>query len=253
MKKREKKSNIRIILLIIFAVLFLVSATMLIVKLIPKKNEYKEKYKKETSSVASEVLPDNPIDFAALQGDNADVIGWIKVDGTVVDYPILMSGIDKQEDYYINHDINLSSKKAGSIYVQRLNSNDFSDFNTVIYGHNMANGSMFGTLKKFRNKNFFNENRYVYIYTPGHILKYEIVSAFVHDDRHLLNSYSFISKEGRQKFIDICEKPNTLVKNVVDNFSVKDDDRLITLSTCTSADNERYLVVAKLIEDTKTK
>ena len=117
----------------------------------------------------------------------------------------------------------------------------------------MANGSMFGTLKKFRNKNFFNENRYVYIYTPGHILKYEIVSAFVHDDRHLLNSYSFISKEGRQKFIDICEKPNTLVKNVVDNFSIKDDDRLITLSTCTSADNERYLVVAKLIEDTKTK
>ncbi len=253
MEKRDKKSNIRIILLIIFAVLFLVSATMLIVKLIPKKNEYKEKYKKETSSVASEVLPDNPIDFAALQVDNADVIGWIKVDGTVVDYPILMSGIDKQEDYYIDHDINLSSKKAGSIYVQRLNSNDFSDFNTVIYGHNMANGSMFGTLKKFRNKNFFNENRYVYIYTPGHILKYEIVSAFVHDDRHLLNSYSFFSKEGRQKFIDICEKPNTLVKNVVDNFSVKDDDRLITLSTCTSADNERYLVVAKLIEDTKTK
>ena len=249
---RKTNSQIRIILLIVFAVLFLVSATILIIKLVPKENELSKKYKKKTSSVVSEILPDNPIDFNTLQNDNPDVIGWIKVDGTPVDYPILMSGIDKEEDYYINHDINLAYKFAGCIYVQRLNSDDFSDFNTIIYGHNMMNGSMFGTLKKFRNKTFFDENRNIYVYTPKHILKYEIVSAFIHDDRHLLNSYSFMTKEGREDFIKVCEKPNTLVKNVVENFSVEDDDRLITLSTCTAADNERYLVVAKLIEDTKT-
>ena len=249
----EKKSNkIRIILLIIFVVLFLVSATILIIKLVPSKNDLSKKYKKETSSASSEILPDNPIDFNALQNDNPDVIGWIKLDETPIDYPILMSGIDKQEDYYLKHDINLASKAAGCIYVQRLNSEDFSDFNTVIYGHNMANGSMFGTLKKFRNKTYFDENRIIYVYTPKHILKYEIISAFIHDDRHLLNSYSFMSKEGRSTFIEVCENPNTLVKNVVENFSVNDDDRLITLSTCTSVYNERYLVVAKLIEDTKT-
>ncbi len=249
----EKKNNkIRIILLIIFAVLFLVSATILIIKLVPEKNNLSEKYKNETSSVNSEILPDNPIDFYALRNDNPDVIGWIKLDQTPINYPILMSGIDKQEDYYINHDMNLASKSAGSIYVQRFNSDDFSDFNTIIYGHNMMNGSMFGTLKKFRNKTYFDENRIIYIYTPKHILKYEIISAFIHDDRHLLNSYGFMSKEGRAKFIGVCEKPNTLVKNIAENFSVKDDDRLITLSTCTSAEKERYLVVAKLIEDTKT-
>ncbi len=256
-EQEKKKIDIKLILLIIFVIVFLVSAVILVINLIPPKNKEAKEYKKQVSSTAlQEELPDNPIDFTLLTNQNSDVCGWITVDGTSVDYPILMSGIEKEEDYYIDHDIDCNTKKAGSIYIQRINSNDFSDFNTVVYGHNMANGSMFGTLKKFRNKNFFNENRNIYVYTPGHILKYEIISAFIHDDRHILHYYDSITEEGRQSFIDLLKNPNTIVKNVLDNIEVSTtDDKLITLSTCTTrtAATERYLVVGKLISDTKTK
>lgn len=258
----NKNKKLWIILLIIFLVLLIASVGAIVITRKTPDNKLSKKYKNDSDvPTSSDVetlkkkgkLPDNPIDFKTLQKDNNDVIGWITVDGTPIDYPILMSGYDKEEDFYINHDFNAKSYKAGSIYVQRDNSNDFTDFNTVIYGHNMMNGSMFGTLKKFRNKDFFNTNRNIYVYIPGHILHYEIVSAFIHDDRHLLSAYSFYTKEGRMEYAEVCKNPNTLVKNIVDGLTITDNDRLITLSTCTSAENERYLVVGKLIRDVETK
>jgi len=252
-EKKNKKKVIYLILLIFFLIVFAISATILVLKFMPEKSTT-PKYKKEiTSSQVEGELPENPIDFDALEADNSDVIGWITVDGTAIDNPVLMSSFDKDNDFYINHDLNGNSKKAGALYVQRSNTADFTDFNTVIYGHNMLNGSMFGTLKKYRNKQFFNTNRYMTVYTKGHILKYEVVSAFVYDDRLLYTSFNFNSEEGRQEFIDLIKNPNTMAKNVLDNMDVDTNSKLITLSTCTSVDNERYLVVAKLISDTKTK
>lgn len=248
----KKKSGI--ILIVIFSIIFAAAAAVLLIQLIPTGNDYSD-YKNGNSEITSNQpeLPDNPIDFASLTAQNSEACGWIKVDGTNADNPIMQSGENTVEDYYLNHDLNGNTKTAGSVYIQKINSADFTDPVTVIYGHNMLNGTMFGTLKRFRNKDFFNSNRYIYIYTPGHILTYEIISAFTFDDRHILYSYNFNIEESKLSFFDQCVNPKSVTKNVLEGASLNSDDRLAVLSTCTSNENQRYLVVGKLISDTKTK
>ncbi len=206
----------------------------------------------KTNSTVSTSLPRNPIDFKSVQADHPDVCAWIKVDGTVIDYPIVQSAVDADDNFYLDHNIDGVKKTAGAIYIQKLNHKDFSDHNTVIYGHNMLNGTMFGQLKKFRNRDFFNQNRKIYIYTPNRIFEYEIISAFVYDNRHILNSFNFNIENECKEFFDECVNPTSLTKQVLEGATLKTSDKIITLSTCTSNDTERYLVIGKMVSYTKT-
>lgn len=265
-----KKNIIWTIALCLAVALFLTSAVMLIAHVVPRKNSY-EKYvdmnqikipeTNSSSNTSSGDVSDtpavtepivNPVNFTALLKQNPDVCGWIVVEGTPINYPILRSGADKAEDFYLDHDLTAREKKAGSIYIQRLNSADFSDANTIIYGHNMMNGSMFGTLKRFRDGNFFNENDDIAIYLPDRVLKYKICSAVLFDDRHILNSFNCNTARGMEAYINTITQSNAWVKNVRQGVELSLDDKLITLSTCTSKDSERYLVVGVLTEEITT-
>lgn len=249
-KNIKKKQIIYYVLMAIVAAALLAAIVTFCINYFGGKEDFSG-YK--NTSTVSTVLPANPIDFDALQAENPDVCAWIQIPGIeVIDYPILQSDADADDNFYLDHDINGASKRAGSIYIQKLNNKDFSDPNTLIYGHNMLNGTMFGQLKKFKNKEFFEQNRNIYIYTPGHILKYEIVSAFVYDDRHIINSFNFELEESRMDFFDDCINPSSVTKQVLDGATLNENDKIITLSTCTSNDSERYLVVGKLISDTVT-
>ena len=198
-----------------------------------------------TSSTVSTVLPANPINFKEIQEKNPDVCAWIQIPGIdIIDYPILQSSIEADDNFYLDHDINKAQKRAGSIYIQKLNHKDFSDPNTLIYGHNMLNGTMFGQLKKFRTKSFFDEHRTIFVYTPGKILEY--------DDRHILNSFNFYVENDIKEFFGECVNPSSLTKQVLEGAELTTFDKIITLSTCTSNDSERYLVVGKLIKTTET-
>ena len=149
-EKPKKKKVLFLILLIVFTVIFAVSSVLLYFSLRPKSNDLPAKYKRNVD-LSDQELPDNPIDFSSLFSTNPEVIGWITVpstEGTINDYPILQSSMETEEDFYLSHDIDRNPKKEGSIYIQRDNASDFSDFNTLIYGHNMLNKSMFGTLKR---------------------------------------------------------------------------------------------------------
>ena len=205
----------------------------------------------ETSSTPEPELPDNPIDFAAEKQKYPDIYAWINIPNTNINYPVVQH--PTKDDYYLDHNAEQKYTKAGAIYSELKNSKDFSDPNTVLYGHNMLNGSMFAVLKKYRNAQYFNENSEIKIYTKGHIYTYKIFSAFVYDDRHILNSFDFNKEEDYQDFLDDCMNPPTLIRNVRDDIKVTTDDRIITLSTCTSNKVERYLVVAVLVDDTLTK
>ncbi|MBQ9625293.1 MAG: class B sortase, partial [Clostridia bacterium] len=114
------------------------------------------------------------IDFEALKKENPDIYAWIEIPGTVIDYPMLQSGADKAEDYYLNHNLDYSAGYPGCIYTQRRNKQDFSDPDTVIYGHNMKNDTMFGILNEYKNKDFFTEHNQIIIYTPEKTYKYRI-------------------------------------------------------------------------------
>lgn len=253
----DNKDKKRRLLLWILRIFFIVVAAVALIMLLlhrlpPAGQEIVEPI--STPSSAPEIeLVDNPIDFAALKAENEDIVGWIKIPGTVVNYAVFQSAPEEEEDFYLHHNTQKKYFFAGSIYMQKFNSGDFTDPNTVLYGHSMANGSMFAALHKFRKEAFFEENRYVYVYTPGHILTYEIYSAFVYDDRHILNSFDFHSEAGYEDYLSLTRNPTSMIRRVRPDVDVTTADRIITLSTCTTKEHERYLVEGVLISDQLTR
>ena len=101
--------------------------------------------------------PDIPVDFEGLQEYNPDIYAWITIPGTAVDYPIVQRPEDNS--YYLTHNTDGEESAEGAIFTEDYNSRDFTDPNTVIYGHNMRNGSMFRSLHNYMDRSFFDENR----------------------------------------------------------------------------------------------
>ena len=192
---------------------------------------------------------ETPVDFDELKKQNSDIYAWINVPGTSIDYPVLRREDDNS--YYLNHTVDKKKSIYGSIYTENYNGDDFADFNTVIYGHNMKNGTMFGTLKKYRDKTFFEQNRYINVYMPGRIMKYQIFAAYVWDSRHILLSLDFNNEDIREAYIDMIFSTRKMNANIDSDLPVTKDDRIITLSTCTGNDDERYLVQGVLIYDSR--
>lgn len=253
----EKRQRFWRWVLWISTVVLAAAVGLLLVHFAPMLFRHQVEVSREPSSapvtVVTEVLEDNPIDFAALQAQYPDAIGWIRIPGTVIDYEIMRSGADSAENLYLDHAPDKSYRRSGSIYMQTLNTADFSDPNTVLYGHNMANGTMFADLHQFRKADFFARNDTILIYIPGHILTYRIYAAFVYDDRHILNSFDFDDPSEYQAFLNQTLNPTTMKRQVREGVSVTTDDRIVTLSTCTGRNTERYLVEGVLIHDQRTR
>ena len=203
-------------------------------------------------TTTAEPLPDNPVDFAALQAVNPDAYAWIYVPNTLIDYPVLQAGADLPEDFYIYRNLQKNYEFRGCIYSQKTNAKDFSDPVTVLYGHHMLDNSMFSTLYYFRDQKFFDENEFFYIYTPGHILTYRIVSAHQYDERHILNSFDFSKEAVFQEYLDEISNPRFMLADVREGIELTTADRIVTLSTCISGGTQRYLVQGVLIDDQAT-
>lgn len=170
-------------------------------------------------------IPD--VDFEKLISQNDDIIGWIFIEGTDISYPLLC-GRDNQQ--YLFQSYEKKYLTAGSIYIDYRCSRDFSDSRTVVYGHNMHNGSMFGKLDKFTRESYMKEHPYVFILLPdGETLKYEVKKAYKADI------------EG-----EVYKLPSAEAKNP--------DDRKLYLSTCTedSSDTQRFVVECELVEAVQT-
>lgn len=188
-----------------------------------------------------------PVDFDALQAENPDIYAWITIPGTRIDYPVVQSAAD--DGYYLNHTVDGKEGLPGSIYTESLNSRDFTDPNTVLYGHNMRDGSMFAGLHSYSSEAFMKENRTVYIYTREHIFTYQIFAAVVYDDRHLLKAYNCEEKEEFQRFLDSLGETRNLGSVIDGSVSVQAADRILSLSTCNGQDEQRFLVEAVLTDE----
>lgn len=193
---------------------------------------------------------DVPVDFQKLQKANPDIYAWINVPGIEeLDYPILQSS--KSNSYYLNRTVNGKWSVYGSIYTEDYNKKDFSDFNTLIYGHNMKNGTMFGSLKKFRDAAFFEKNRYINIYMENRILKYEIFAACTWDNKHILANRNFDLEENRTAYLEEIFAVRDMNSQVNKDIKVTADDKIITLSTCMNNDAKRFIVSGVLIYDSQ--
>lgn len=209
----------------------------------PEKTQDRYEKLKETATVEDPNDPMNrKIDFAALQEVNPDVYAWIYIPGTNVDYPILQSETEPDE-YYLNHTIEKKEGLPGTIYTEKYNAKDFTDPVTIVYGHDMKNGSMFANLHLYEDQAFFDANPYIYIYMPNQALKYRVFATVVFDDRYLLGNYDFRSPEDFQIYLD--ELRSSINGHVNMDVNVTQESGIVTLSTCIAdSPNERWLVNA---------
>ena len=215
-----------------------------------EKEPAKENSKQETDTskdTEKEYINGN-VNFTDLWKINPDIYAWIKIPNTAVDYPVLQT--DGDDAFYLEHNIYGQYSFAGCIYSEKVNSKDFSDPNTVLYGHNLLNGTMFASLHNFRDPNFFANNEYIYILMPERTLIYRIFAAYEYDDRHIMNSFDFNDEEVFAEYLKYATNPvNSMTYNIRET-EVTTDDTILTLSTCMdNIETSRYLVQGVLISD----
>lgn len=193
-------------------------------------------------------VPEKNLDWDVLTEENEDIYAWIYIPGTQVDYPILQH--PTENDYYLSHNLDGSSGYPGCIYTQLLNGKEFRDPNTVLYGHNMGNGTMFGSLHEYEDNTFFEENPYVYVYTPDETLVYEIFTACTFSDEHLLYSYDYTTEDGFEEYVEALMGVRDMNSHVRSDVSVGYGDYILTLSTCIkNHPTQRWVVAAVLLND----
>lgn len=196
-------------------------------------------------------IPEKELNFAALREKNEDIYAWIYIPDTHIDDPVLQHPTEL--DYYLDYNIDGSKGYPGCIYTQYLNSKEWDDFNTVLYGHNMKNGTMFHDLHYYEDSEFFDAHPYVYIYTEDGPLVYQIFAAYEFSNIHLLMGFNLDEPETREIYLDNIYASEGLTSNFNEELSVGAEDHIITLSTCISNKaDRRYMVAAVLVADGRT-
>ena len=181
------------------------------------------------------------MDFTALREVNSDVLGWIMIPGTPISYPLLQ-GEDNQ--YYLKHTWKKWSSAVGAIFLECQNSPDLSDFNTIVYGHRMNNGSMFASLKNYKKQSHWAAHPCVYITDDNGSHKYEIFAAYEVSTTGTTYQLGFSGDASKQAFIDYC-----LAQSVIDTgITPTVYDRVLTLSTCTGNGHATRWVVQAVLK-----
>ena len=195
------------------------------------------------SSGDSEQDTDEPldVDFSVLSAMNADVAAWIYSADTVIDYPVVQ-GSDNV--YYLDHIFDGTYNKLGTLFVDCRNAPGFSDWNTIIYGHNMNNGSMFASLTNYTKQAYYEAHPEMFLVTPNGTFRLELFSGYVTPSDSDAYTFSFADASAFSEFLE-----NIRARSDFDSpVSVEASDRIVTLSTCTyDFEDARYVVHGKLV------
>lgn len=261
-RRRKKKGNIIAnVILVIALIVFCVSGFQLF-KIgkgyLDGRSEYDkvrklavtdDKNKNDKDKNHSEDGEDTfSVDFQKLLEINPDTIAWIRFpdEPSQINYPVVQ-GTDNSK--YLKKTFSSNENTLGAIFLNVDNQKDFSDKNSVIYGHRMRDGSMFRHLQDYDTREFWKNNPYFYIYTvDGRILKYHIYSAGQVVDTSESYQTTFETDEEYQEFLNMTQSTSLYNTGV----EVTTADTIVTLSTCTSAsDNHRFVVRGVKEEETK--
>ena len=181
-------------------------------------------------------------DFSKLLEMNPEFKGWITIEGTHIDYPVVQG---ENNEKYLRTAVSGEMNNAGSVFIDFHIQNPFFDRNTILHAHNQRNGQMFHDLIKYADKEFWAEHPYIKVYLPdGRMLLYRIYSAYVMKDTRTYQ-YGFASDESYRDYLDY-----TVRTSVYDTGIVPETwQSIITLSTCTNRSSEgRYVVHGVLLE-----
>lgn len=232
------------ILLLALSVVFAVSAYFYISEYLQDKEQLDELESIAQTVNDNEQNSDNK--YAELYAQNSDFIGWLRIDGTGIDYPIMQSKDDP--DFYLKHNFSKEYSRFGIPYMQE--NCGLSSDNIIIYGHNIKSKSMFNELTEYKNKAFYTAHKYITFDTLDEQRTYEVIATFktvAYSDSGF-QYYDFVNANTAEEFDDYVAKSRAL--SFYDTgVAAEYGDKLLTLSTCEySQKNGRLAVVAKLIE-----
>ena len=185
-----------------------------------------------------------PVQFSTLQAVNPDIVGWIRIAGTQIDYPIVQAA---DNDKYLHTGFNGKENVAGSIFLDYESQSDFAGKNTVLYGHNMKNGTMFKDIVKFKNVDYFKEHQYFVIYTPDRTIHLKAIACYYDKADVIIRRTEFQDDREFQEFVQDILEPCRFLE--MPETSI---DQLYTLVTCSyeKEDARTYLFA---IEDDHVK
>ena len=216
---------------------------MLIDKAVETAPQTQQTENGQTESAIKPVPETAPItvDFERLQEENKDIIAWIYCPDTEINYPIVQS---KDNEYYLRRLLDGTWNIAGTLFMDYRNAADCSDLHTIIYGHNMKNNTMFGSLPKYSKQEYYEEHSVLYLLTPKQNYKVKLIAGYVTP-----------SDSKVYEFEKTKEERSGLLKTALDNSlftsgtTVSDEDRLLTPSTCSyEYDNARFVLTGVLEE-----
>ncbi len=188
---------------------------------------------------------DVDIDVAGLQSQYPDVIGWIRFDEPeetiLIDYPILYSGDD---DTYLHRDMDKKSSYPGCIFLEGENNPALTDTSSIIYGHNMRNGTMFGTLKYYQDDGVYDANQYFTIYTKDMAYRYHIFSYFTTGSNSDVYMVGFEPDEIYQNYLTDLVNRSVIDTGIVPTI----DQKIVLLSTCKGSGTDYRFVVCGVCE-----
>ncbi|MBQ2827744.1 MAG: class B sortase [Clostridia bacterium] len=218
-------------------------------ELIDSTDEEPEKIVEKLNNLDEE---EKTVTFASLKEQNKDFKAWLVVPGANISLPVVQT---TNNDKYLDTGFNGKWLSGGTAFIDSNNKSVFSDMNTVIYGHNMRDGSMFGSIKNYKTLDTFKKNPLVYVYTENKNYVYKIYSVFLtsavkSDDNGYVFAYNFINLSSSENFASFMEelKTRSYYNTGVD---YQEGDKLLTLSTCdrTVMKNGRLVLVARLVRE----
>lgn len=270
-KKRKKlilKKWIRVTILIIFLLIFIISSFKLFVwkQDGDKIKNIEEKIIKDVKPIEKEAIEENTeiinppddkdndywnyikmnmlsVNFNELLKKNKDTVGWIKVEGTNINYPVVQT---TDNDYYLSHSYDKTKNKAGWVYADYRNNLNSFDKNTIIYAHGRVDTTMFGSLKNILQSSWYNNknNHIIKFSTAKENTLWQVFSVYTIKAESYYITTDFSSDEEFIKFINILKERSQV------NFSAipTKDDKILTLSTCKDSKGNRVVMHAKLIK-----
>lgn len=244
-KKRKLKRNVKFYALeLIFIILIIISSIKIVNWIIDnnKNNKALNESMKCFTVIKKDGKEEYKVDFEKLKKQNSDVVAWIKVGGTNINYPVVKT---TNNDYYIYTNLNKEYSEAGWIFMDYKNLLDGNDKNIVIYGHGRLDGSMFGSLKNTllddwkKDKN----NQIIHLITENEDVEYQVFSTYKTEVEDYYITTDFYTDEDYNYFLSVMKERSNYDYGV----ELDSSDQILTLSTCDVNNNYRIVLHAKRI------
>lgn len=181
------------------------------------------------------------VDFDALLAINPDVVAWIFIEGTNINYPVVQGN---DNSYYLNHLMDGTNNGAGTIFLDYRNKADLSDRNSIFYGHHMRNGMMFHQITKYKDQSFYEEHPVCLVMTPNGNYKLEFFAGYVIDMNSQAWKMEFASDEEYSSWLDDAVSKSAFTSTVEPTAQ----DRVVTFSTCTYEYDDARFVLAGILK-----